>query len=469
MPTATKEKKAKIFNIMQYVFHKDTGERLIDETTIKLALKHKTIYKWAYILHDKDKYTAEDEVAGKGKSGELKPPHYHIVLQLSSSLTARNVAKWFNIAPNFVDMPSGWGAFWDCAEYLTHESTSQQMIGKHLYSDMEVYANFDFRAEISRRKKEVKEFGRELSSKDRYRAAVLVDGMTLREARNSDLLNYMDDFERLKKLRLQYLENLPPPSTRINYYISGGGGFGKGLTSRALARALFPDIEDDGDIFFEIGAEGVSFDGYDGQPVIIWNDCRAGELIKTLGGRGNVFNVFDTHPSKGKQNIKYGSVNLVNRVNIVNSVQSYTEFLDGLAGEYTDRDGKQIVAEDKNQSYRRFPFIIPLHEEDFNLLVNKGFFYGTGQFTEWEEYNHIRGNLKTIRQKLQGNERLIRILESKVMELPKSKYDEVLNQLENTPLNDDELQKALEDFKDFGTIQIVKTETCGDCDDELPF
>lgn len=138
-------------------------------------------------------------------------------------------------------------------------------------------------------------------------------------------------------------------------------------------------------------------------------------------------------------------------------------------GIYTDRDGKQIVAEDKNQSYRRFPFIIPLHEEDFNLLVNKGFFYGTGQFTEWEEYNHIRGNLKTIRQKLQGNERLIRILESKVMELPKSKYDEVLNQLENTPLNDDELQKALEDFKDFGTIQIVKTETCGDCDDELPF
>ena len=64
---------------------------------------------------------------------------------------------------------------------------------------------------------------------------------------------------------------------------------------------------------------------------------------------------------------------------------------------------------------------------------------------------------------------MIRILESKVMELPKSKYDEVLNQLENTPLNDDELQKALEDFKDFGTIQIVKTETYGDCDDELPF
>lgn len=99
----------------------------------------------------------------------------------------------------------------------------------------------------------------------------------------------------------------------------------------------------------KLGAEGVSFDGYDGQPVIIWNDCRAGELIKTLGGRGNVFNVFDTHPSKGKQNIKYGSVNLVNRVNIVNSVQSYTEFLDGLAGEYTDRDGKQIVAEDKTR------------------------------------------------------------------------------------------------------------------------
>lgn len=27
----------------------------------------------------------------------------------------------------------------------------------------------------------------------------------------------------------------------------------------------------------------------------------------------------------------------------------------------------------KSQSYRRFPFIIPIYEEDFSLLVNCGF------------------------------------------------------------------------------------------------
>ena len=134
-------------------------------------------------------------------------------------------------------------------------------------------------------------------------------------------------------------ERAPMPKTRLNYYISGTGGIGKGLICRAIARSLYPSLKDDDDIFFEVGAQGVPFEGYDGQPVIIWNDRRAYDLLQELNGRGNVFNVFDTHPARGKQNIKYASVNLINEVNIVNSVQDYSEFLDGLAGEY--RQGRE--------------------------------------------------------------------------------------------------------------------------------
>ena len=143
------------------------------------------------------------------------------------------------------------------------------------------------------------------------------------------------------------------------------------MICKAIARSLYPNFHDDDDIFFEVGAKGVPFDGYDGQPVIIWNDRRAYDLLQELGGRGNVFTVFDTHPSRTKQNVKYSSVNLCNAVNIVNSVQEYKEFLDGLAGEYEEKSGRVQKAEDKGQSYRRFPFIVPLHEEDFDLLVDE--------------------------------------------------------------------------------------------------
>lgn len=466
MDKEKKEPESKIFNIMQYVNHPQTGVNLINELVVKSTVnKYKTITNWAYILHDKDLYTEEDDV---NKKGTLKPPHFHIVLRLGATRSAKVVANWFNIPSNFVDLPFGKNAFWDCVEYLTHDNSPE----KHHYDDSEIFANFNFREEVDKRKKEKKTYGKVLTDKERIRAAVTFDGKTLNECRSENPLNYMEDFEKLKKLRLQYLEHQPAPAVRINYYISGNGGVGKGLTSRALARVLFPDIEDDSDIFFEVGAEDANFEGYDGQPCIIWNDCRSGELTKKLHTRGNVFNVFDTFPTRAKQNIKYGSTSLMNYVNIVNSVQPCIEFLDGLAGEYTDRAGNKIKAEDKNQSYRRFPFLIPLHEDDFDLFVNKGFYYGDGRFSEWEEYNHIRGNLGKIRRALKDNEVLARELEAKTLALPKSKYEEVITIKSK---DETELQNCLREFEDFGkiieTVSVPNVESNpDDLDDlELPF
>lgn len=183
----------------------------------------------------------------------------------------------------------------------------------------------------------------------------------------------MKHFQKIDSYRMKYIQQADPPKTRLNYFITGQGGAGKDLISRALARSLYPQYENDDDIFFIVGAENSTFEGYDGQPVIIWSDFRAVDLVQCLGGRGNVFRVFDTHPTKQRQNVKYSSINLINTVNIVNSVQSYIDFLNGLAGEYVDRHGNFYKSEDKKQSFRRFPFIIPLYEEDFSLLINKGF------------------------------------------------------------------------------------------------
>lgn len=447
--------KARIFNIMQYERHPETGEKLLEENTIKKALEHKTIKQWAYIVHDKDKYTEEEEAKGLTygkKAGDEKGKHFHIACRCDCAVDTAIIAKWFNIPENFVDVPKGRGAFLDCVEYLTHESEKQQAKGKHRYEDEEVKSNFEWREELDKRAESRLKYGRDLDPKKRMFYDVLYNGKTLEECETEDRILYMENLDRLKKLRLEYLKKLDPPANRINYYVCGEGGIGKGLISRAIARSLFPNIEKDCDLFFNVGDDGVSFDGYDGQPVIIWNDRRAVDLIRELGGRGAVFNVFDTHPTKIRQNIKYGDVNLVNVVNIVNGPDDYIEFLNGLAGDYVDKNGVRHVAENKKQSYRRFPFIIPVHVDDFDMLLNKGFVDDKADYTEYIQYNNIRGNMRRIAERLGNNEKLLREVEARTVKPITDKHKEVMEKLEGEAEESEE--DILKEFENYGKIQL---------------
>lgn len=391
--------KARIFNVMQYEKHPTTGEELLNEETIKSALTHKSIKRWAYCMHDKDVYSAQDEEDNpEHEEGKEKPRHWHIVMQCGSAVEIGTIAKWLGIAENFIDIPKGRGAgkFLDCVKYLTHEDPKQQIMGKHLYPDKEIKANFDFRAELKRRDEDREKYGEDLNPEDKMCYDVMYLGKTLRQCEIDDRVLYMKNFERLAKLRLEYIKSMNPPDIRINYYLYGRAGIGKDLTARALARALFPNLEADDDIFFSIGADNATFEGYDGQPVIIWSDCRSLQLLKILKGRENFFTVFDTHPIKKRQNVKFGSVNLCNVVNIINGQEDYQKFLDSIVQEKDPVTGRWVTMEDKGQSYRRFPFIIPLHDEDFDLLINKGFYENTNLFTEYYRYNGIRGSIQNI-------------------------------------------------------------------------
>lgn len=433
--------KARIFNIMQYEKHPETGEVLLTEDRIKVALAHRTIKQWAYVLHDKDVYSEDDELADATHvAGTPKPPHWHIVMNCNNAMEIQTIAKWFGIADNFVDIPKGNGAgkFLDCVEYLTHESYKQQELGKHRYADEEVHASegFDWRAKLDKRNENKVKYGRDLSEEDQVLYDVLYNGMTLHEVEKYDPLIYMDNVDKLLKFRMDYIRRMPPPKQRINYYIYGKGGIGKDLMSRSLARALFPDIEEDEDIFFVVGAGNVTFEGYDGQPVIIWSDRRSLQLVKTLGGKENFFNVFDTHPSRQRQNVKNSSISLCNVVNIINGQEDYIEFLDNIV-RIKDEDGNWVIGEDKGQSYRRFPFIIPLHDEYFDLMVNKGYFSGNRSlFAEYEAYNHTRASMAKIALQCGGENGLQRLMSSKILEPVTAKHKEAL-ELENKEVDEE--------------------------------
>lgn len=464
---------------------KEGAQPLLTEMQIKKVLsRYKSIKRYSFIFHDTDPYSVDDchkawkrrakeyrekiskgeldeeerklaleradrlEKASQGKyvfskrekremknlhlplPGEIKNGHWHIVIECESAIPLSSVAKWFNVPENMIDIPKGAGAFLDCVQYLTHERSEQQALGKRLYPDERVTANFDFRKELDFREERKIKFGKNLNKKQEYRYRVLYEGLTIRQLIDEDPLAYQEDFEMLDKLRKKYIsERAPIPNTRVNFYVCGEGGVGKGLISRALARALFPNIKEDEDIFFEVGAKGAPFEGYDGQPVIIWNDRRAAALLHELHGRGNVFNVFDTHPTRQRQNVKYSSIVLVNDINIVNGVEDYEEFLNGLAGEYTDKYGDFHEAEDKSQSYRRFPFIIPLHEEDFDLLMNKGFFDGTREYLQYEKYEKIRASFPRIAAMCNGHPAAQRKAEAKALEPVAHRYYQCLSRV----------------------------------------
>ncbi len=403
------------------------------------------------------------------KVGDPKAPHWHVYLDCPHTLPVSTVAKWFNVPAVLVDVKNGRGVFLDCVKYLTHCDQKQQDLGKFRYPNEIVRANFEWLKALDEREElRSRNNGKDMTEKERYKDAVLYRGMTLKELEKerADLLR--DHLKEFSQLRMEYLKNhsIMPP-VRLNFYISGGGSMGKNLMSRALAVALCPCLSggecDSVDTYFDVGEKACTFDGYDGQPVIIWNDWRAGDFIDRFGGRGAVFDLLDPFPDSreggGRRNIKYGSIRLVNAVNIINGVTSYSEFLDGLAGEYHDKHGILHESEDKNQSYRRFPFIINLNEDDFDLLLNRGWMEDTREYQQYHEIKHIRGSLHKMASVLGTGSERYKQVEAKMTKPVMEHFNEVYDRVVNKPeLSDDELNEMIAGYGEQDDLRVIYDE-----------
>ena len=391
-----KELSSRVFNIMQYLRHPTTGETLLTEETVRGVLStYRTITDWAYIIHDRD--IKDDGIT-------IKPPHFHIVIRTPRSpVTIQKISTWFGIPENFIDIPKGRGAFYDCVGYLTHALTPD----KTRYLDENVQSNFDWKQALENYYAS-KDRNRKYTSKnekvDEWLLLLNAGAVNLADLRAEDPVLYIRNYPVLNRCRNTYLKNLPAPSTRINWLITGNAGYGKSLASRAIARQLYTQVPPlpDHEIFFEIGDGKVSFEGYEGQPVIIWNDARPKTLLDMLGSRDNLFNVFDCFPSNRRQNIKYDSISLNNRYNIINTVMPWSDFIKGLAGEYIAWDGRHIFSEDANQSSRRFPIIMPLQKDYYDVYLNEGWLDPDGDYSEYVAYRQIIGNFGEIRKRLKA-------------------------------------------------------------------
>lgn len=422
--------KSDVFEIMQYEFKPGTNEPLnFNELNIVAGLNHKTIKEWAYIKHDKDTYTQKDydkfvkinpNESPRFEVGDPKNVHWHCVIKCTPRIDVETVARWFGVPEWQVDVPKGRGKWLDKIEYLTHEHPRQQEQGKHRYDDSEVQASFDFRKALNERNEHRARYGGDLSQTEQLRNDVLTRGVTLKQIRDTDPLSYQRDYRQLALMRQLYINEFAEvPKIRMNFYIYGPGGTGKGLLSKAIARAMFPDLENDEDIFFEIGGDKVGFDGYDGQPVIIWNDVRGDKLARSLGGAENLFNVFDITPTNGRVHIKYGSIKLINKIHIMNSSVDYSDFIKDVFST-TERE------EDTNQLTRRIPFVLPMRYKDFDFLINKGIAEDTTEFSQYIAYKKFTVSLQQLQQAGKGNKKALRQAEQTLLAPVVDKHNEIV-------------------------------------------
>lgn len=380
----------------------------ITDNQIADGLNHATIKRWAWVWHDRDIYTEEDEIADRHsrvKAGDRKFKHAHVMLDIPAKVPISTVARWFGVPPQQVTIIRGRGAFLDGVEYLPHESPRAVLQHKTHYDDDEIHASpgFDFRKELTDLQAHRAKFGKragDMTPADTMRMHVMQDGWTMKMCRDDDALTYAKIRSTLPPLRLDYLLDADPCPYRMNIYVDGPGGIGKSSFCEYIAQAMFKDVDDP---YFTIGNDArVTFDGYDGQPAIIWDDVRVTDFIRQFGGNG-AFRILDPHPKKIAQQAKHSRIILTNAVNIINGVQPYEEFIAGLAGTYTDRDGVQHEAEDENQAWRRFPLILCVRADDFTVLINKGIVDNDlSSVKTMHMYAKVRGSLKSMMQNLEG-------------------------------------------------------------------
>lgn len=481
-------KSGRVFNIVQYEINPVTNQSLnFDESNIISCVRHQSISRYAYIKHDKDHYSEIDCEEFKEKYNitktinDVKPPHWHIVLEVPNKCKVSLIAKWLNVPENQIEVPNQKGrtpittrgmekVFLECVGYLTHSDIRQQTLDKYTYDSSEVKANFDWETLVTEAQIFRTKYGRELTLKEWYRNEVLTNGL---RPKDIDTTAYTNDFDMLNKLRKRYLSDYAPmPPIRLNYYIySDEGRVGKGLLSKALARALYPDFINDDDVYFNVGGKNVGFDGYDGQPVIIWNDVRPSQLLELFGDRGNLLDTLDMYPSRKSENIKYGKVSLINMVNIFNSVIPYDEFFEDLVKEYKNSRGEIIRSESKQreQIYGRFPMIIPIDRDSFSILLNKGVM-GEGAFTEYYTHNRYISHLKEIHQLLTGRDELVKQLDNKIT----APIVEVHNNLKTSAISVDKNnsiinmsdEDILDLYSDCGTCFIIDDDNSDNSNDD---
>ncbi len=215
-----------------------TQPEFLKEPLQDILKRYKTIKKWAYILHDKDKDAT---------------PHYDIYLNFGETgVDSKEVAKWFGLQESQIEKVKGRAQ--DMLLYLIHGNDSQRH--KYQYSPDEVIANFDFKSELAKAKI--------LGNFDKYSYVKQLSFIkTLPKDEQVRAYKLLRDHW---KLHCEFLASNPDRDIQV-MFVTGKAGSGKTYYAKKFLDKLGYD-------FAISSSSNDPFQDYLGQDAIILDDVR---------------------------------------------------------------------------------------------------------------------------------------------------------------------------------------------------
>ena len=439
------ETRRKVWEVQTQLY--DTyGQPYIDTDvflkTLEDLFKAGTIKNYAYILHDKDKYTQEDEEKARAeieagskrkpiKAGEDKPEHIHAPIQFKDAKSLTAAAKILGVTDAMMvyvrENESGeLETFDDKCAYLCHERQPD----KTPYDYSEIICTFNYADLMARYAVRMKRKGKNKRSRafrDEHVNAIASGEETVAGfIKTFGYSAYEEGKRHYDNAEQYYLRKLyPGEGLRLTILITGPSTVGKTPLAKFYACSIFKDITNPREVYFSTGDAGATLQGYAGQPVIIWDDYRAIDFIKTFN-RNVLFNsLFAVHPDPTDFNIKYGTTVLRHTLNIITCIDDVDTFARELAGEYTDKFGNLHKSEEKQilQAYKRIWGLSEVTEDEIVFLVNQGYYNGDNAlYRQYEACARVQNGTRALAERyapaLYGH------IGTKMIPEVKQKYDE---------------------------------------------
>lgn len=287
---------------------KKDGQTVFDMDKMLEILKKDCIKDYCYIIHDRDRYSQSEENRNPDhKQGELKPVHIHLLLRFKNDQPQHleNVAKWFNIQPNFINKIKG--AWEDACLYQIHYNAPD----KYQYPVSDVTCNFDYQElleDAEKGDKITRIIQRILDGEIReYNKTLEIDNMIL--------VNYSRKIAEAFKVRAEFLQATQKERTTECIFIAGGSGMGKTTLAKQIAKSKNYSY------FVSSGSNDV-MDGYGQEDCLILDDVRPSCM-----GLSDLLKMLDPHTAssvKSRYKNKYLNCQLVILTTVLNIDEFYS-------------------------------------------------------------------------------------------------------------------------------------------------
>lgn len=284
------------------------GAVLFDVANMIENLRRDCIRDYCYIIHDKDRYSQSEEKRNPDhRQGELKPAHIHLLLRFETNQPQHleNVAKWFNIQPNFINKIKG--AWEDACLYQIHYNAHD----KYQYPVSDVTCNFDYQElleDAEKGDKITRIIQRILDGEIReYNKTLEIDNMIL--------VNYSRKIAEAFKVRAEFLQVTQKERSTECIFITGGSGMGKTTLAKKIAQSK-------GYSFFVSSGSNDVMDGYGQEDCLILDDVRPSCM-----GLSDLLKMLDPHTAssvKSRYKNKYLNCRLVILTTVLNIDEFYS-------------------------------------------------------------------------------------------------------------------------------------------------